>query len=72
MITTERLVEIVKNCGQTIIDNAESIVGDYQYQTKITVSFEVGMVDSFPEITATSQWCPEKEIARNIFKHDNK
>ena len=63
-MTTERLVEIVKNCGQTIIDNAESIVGDYKYQTEITVSFTVGMDNQFPEIEATSRWVPEKETER--------
>ena len=69
-MTTERLVEIVKNCGQTIIDNAESIVGDYKYQTEITVSFTVGMVDAFPEIEATARWVPEKKAERRIFENE--
>lgn len=59
-MTTERLVEIVKQCGQSIVDNAEMIVGDYQYQTGIHVSFDVGMDNMPPEINATTTWMPEK------------
>ena len=64
IITTESLIETVKNCGQSIIDNAESIVGDYKYQTEINISFTVGMRDSMTEISVETRWLPEKEIER--------
>lgn len=32
----EELIQLVKYCGQEIIDNAESIIGNYNFQTQIT------------------------------------
>ena len=61
-MTTEKLIEKVKNCGQTIIDNAESIVGDYKYQTEICVMFTIGMSNDPIEISAEQRWIPEAEI----------
>ena len=61
MCTTEQLIEKVKNCGQSIIDNAESIVGDVKYQTDIDIMINIPMSGELPEITSTSRWIPEKE-----------
>ncbi|MFQ9178135.1 MAG: hypothetical protein ACLS6Q_07810 [Christensenellaceae bacterium] len=61
-MTAEKLIETVKNCGQSIIDNAESIVGDFDYHMQINVSFTVGMSDSLPEISVENTFIPENEI----------
>lgn len=71
MITTKKLIETVKNCGQSIIDNAAYIVGDYQYQTEITVSFTVGVENEVPEISAEVRWLPEKEVDRYKVKSND-
>lgn len=64
MYTTEQLIEKVKNCGQSIIDNAESIVGDVRYQTDIDIYINISMDGEPPEVSATSRWIPEKEVER--------
>ena len=67
MTVTEKLIEKVKNCGQTIIDNAESIVGDYKYQTEICVVFTIGAEDEPIEISAEQRWMPEAEVANKKY-----
>ena len=34
----EELIQLVKYCGQLIIDNAESVVGNYEFQEQITAT----------------------------------
>lgn len=61
-MTTEILVKQVRNIGQSIIDNAESIVGDYKYQTEIHISVDIKMDGSLPEIVAESRFYAEESI----------
>ena len=58
-MTTVDIVKIIKHCGQSIIDNAESIAGDYDHQTDLTVTIRLSMEDKMPVIETCSQFIPE-------------
>lgn len=58
MKTTEQLVDEVRACGQSIIDNAESIVGNYRYQTDIDITAYIHMEES-PTINVGTNFIPE-------------
>ena len=38
----EKWIQAIKDCGQSLIDNAEKIAGDYDFQTSVTISMELG------------------------------
>lgn len=65
IISTEELVQRVKEAGQSIIDNAENIVGDYKYQTEICICVTLNADNAWlPEIRAEQSFLPEKYINR--------
>lgn len=37
-MTREELIQNIKDCGQSIIDNAENIFGDYTYGSGLTIT----------------------------------
>jgi hypothetical protein len=39
--TQEVWIEAVKSCGQSLIDNAEEIAGDYEYETGVTITISL-------------------------------
>ena len=39
--TQERWIEAVKSCGQSLIDNAEEIAGDYEYETGVDITISL-------------------------------
>lgn len=41
----ERIVQNIKDCGQSLIDNAENIVNNYKYVKDITITCYVGERD---------------------------
>ena len=49
-MTREERIQQIKDCGQTIIDKAESIYGDYGIPTSLTVTIEMSPGE-FPVIT---------------------
>jgi len=52
--TKERLIEDVKTIGQTIIDKAEEIVGDWSDVYSYAIVGQIS-VDSVPQLTWTKQ-----------------
>ena len=63
MYTYEELLNQIKHCGQSIIDNAESILGNERYFTSVTVTFDVFRnVNFIPEIEVKRRFTPELEI----------
>ena len=63
MYTYEELLNQIKHCGQSIIDNAESILGNERYFTSVTVTFDVFRnVNFMPEIEVKRRFIPELEI----------
>lgn len=63
MKTREDLVKEIKDCGQSIIDNAESILGDERYLIKVAVQFVVQRnSDSMATIVTSKEFIPEAVI----------
>lgn len=52
--TKERLIEDVRAIGQTIIDRAEEIVGDWKDIYNYTIVAEIS-IDTVPQLTWTKQ-----------------
>ena len=59
----EERIQQIKDCGQSIIDNAETIVGDFEYPigTKITIDIPMQEV---PTIRAERSFYAEGMIKR--------
>lgn len=49
-MTKEERIQQIKDCGQTIIDKAEDIYGNYECPTDLEVVIKFG-VNEFPSIT---------------------
>ncbi len=59
-MTTREIVETIKQCGQSIIDNAESIAGDYKYQTYLEISIKIPATnDGIASINIDTDFLPE-------------
>lgn len=39
--TQETWVEAIKCCGQSLIDNAEEIAGDYEFETGVDITISL-------------------------------
>ena len=61
-IYREELVEHIKACGQSIIDNAEKIVGNYKFDVGTYIELHVGDCNRQPYISVTKDFIPEKFI----------
>lgn len=61
----EELIQNIKDCGQSLIDNAEKIVA-YQYQliNELTITCHVNEVDGFPHIEVNTKFLPENFMKR--------
>lgn len=50
-MTQEEFIRRIKACGQAIVDHAEDIANNYEYQTDLTVSFHMDFgKHSFPAL----------------------
>lgn len=67
----EELIEHIKTCGQSIIDNAEKIAGDYKFDIGTYIELHVGNCDEAPYISVTKDFIPERFV-ENIDKKENK
>lgn len=56
----EELIKHIKACGQSIIDNAEKIVGDYKFDAGTYIELHVGKCDEAPYISVTKDFIPER------------
>lgn len=56
----EELIEHIKACDQSIIDNAEKIVGDYKFDAGTYIELHVGKCDEAPHISVTKDFIPER------------
>lgn len=70
----EYLVDILKLCAQTIIDNAESIIGEYKYTGKLDININMCTTGEthFPSITINKEWFPDAKKFSEIYNkmHD--
>lgn len=60
----EELIEHIKACGQSIIDNAEKIIGDYKFDTGTYIELHVGDCDNAPYISVTKNFIPERFVEK--------
>ena len=71
MAYREELVEHIKACEQSVIDNAEKIAGDYKFDIGTYINLYVGNCDEAPYISVTKDFIPERFI-ENIDKKEDK
>ena len=63
--TQEDIIQNIKDCGQALIDNAESIVGNYRYRCYgLTITCHVDECDREPYIDVYTEFIPENFINR--------
>ena len=60
----EEIIQNIKDCGQSLIDNAENIVSDYKYAKDFTITCYVNERDGAPYISVDTEFYPEKLIER--------
>lgn len=63
--TQEEVIQNIKDCGQSIIDNAEKIATEYKYRLHgLTITCHVNEADMPSYIEVNTQFIPEKIIER--------
>ena len=63
MKTYNELIKQIKDAGQAIIDNAESILGNERYFMDVHVNFVISRdFDQVPHIEINRHFIPEKQI----------
>lgn len=60
----EELIQNIKDCGRSIIDNAEKIANDYKYEARVTITCYPNFIDEPPHIVVETEFYPEKTIER--------
>ena len=60
----ETIIQNIKDCGQSLIDNAETIVGDYKYARGFTITCYADERDEAPHISVDVDFYPEHFIDR--------
>ena len=63
--TKEELIQNIKDCGQSLIDNAENIVGNYKYLGNIIITCFPCDRDEVAHIEVTNEFLPEGYIERH-------
>lgn len=60
----EETIQNIKDCGQSLIDNAEKIANDYKYSGEIVITCHPNDYDTGVFITVETMFCPEKVVER--------
>lgn len=63
-LTREDIIQNIKDCGQSLIDNAETIVGDYKFFRDVTITCYANERDESPYISIDTSFVPENFIER--------
>lgn len=63
-MSKEETVLRIKEAAQSIINNAESIVGDEKTRTNISITIDVNNIDQLPIINITKELIPEDFLNR--------
>ena len=69
-MTKEELVQSIKDCGQSLIDNAEKIVA-YEYLNDLTIICYPMEDNRLPRINIDTHITPEKFVKDLIIKENN-
>ena len=62
--TRDNIIQNIKDCGQSIIDNAENIAANYEYLNNIKITCFPSDIDEVVNIEVTNCFCPENYIER--------
>ena len=60
----EEIIQNIKDCGQSLIDNAEKIANDFKYHTDLTITCYPTEKDTAPRIIVETEFIPEKIVER--------
>ena len=60
----EIIIQNIKDCGQSLIDNAEKILNDYKYRQGLVITCYVDEYDRAPYISVSEEFIPENTIKR--------
>lgn len=56
----EAWIQAIKDCGQSLIDNAEEIAGNYDYQTGVCISINLEPKEMV-EIEVSTRYLPKSQ-----------
>ena len=60
----ETIIQNIKDCGQSLIDNAEKILNDYEYRQGLVITCYVDKFDEAPYISIQEEFIPENVVKR--------
>ena len=60
----EEIIQHIKDCGQSLIDNAEKIANDYKYNTDLVITCYPTKREEYPHIVVEQKFVPEKIVER--------
>ena len=60
----EQLIQNIKDCGRSLIDNAEKIANDFKYHTNLTITCYPFDSDECPHIVVETEFLPENIVKR--------
>jgi hypothetical protein len=60
----EEIIQNIKDCGQSLIDNAEKMVGDHKLLTDVTITCYVNERGCAPYISVSTDFMPEQFFER--------
>lgn len=63
-MSKEERIRRIREVGESLIKNAESIVGDEMYPTSLYISAEITSDDHPVSISVTKEFVPEKFMER--------
>lgn len=64
ILKDETIIQNIKDCGQSLIDNAEKIVRDYKYRQGLVITCYVDEYERAPYISVETEFVPENIINR--------
>ena len=68
----EEVIQNIKDCGQSLIDNAENIVSGYKYPRDFTITCYVSDRDESAYISVDTEFTPEQLVERYVNNEDVK
>lgn len=54
--------KIIRQVGETLIKNAESIAGSELYRRSITINIEINLAEELPVVNVTRSFYPERSV----------
>lgn len=60
----EEIIQHIKDCGQSLIDNAENIANNYKYNANLVITCYPTAKEDCPHIVVEQEFVPEKIVER--------